>query len=68
MFLKSPKHYLFLKNNLEVDFTIMSLCKYGVLSASTFALCSAYYANLDKKNKTFFVAPKYWENHRSKKY
>ena len=64
---KESKTLFISENNLEVDFSIMSLCKYGVLSASTFALCSAYYANLDKKNKTFFVAPKYWENHRSKK-
>ena len=44
-----------------------SLCSYGILSASTFAWCSAYYANLGKKSKTFFIAPKYWEHHRSKK-
>ena len=55
------------ENNLQIDLSIMSLCRYGILSASTFAWCGAYYANLDKNNKNFFVAPKYWENHRSKK-
>jgi hypothetical protein len=55
------------ENDPEVDFSIMSLCNYGILSASTFGWCSAYYANLGKKNKTFFIAPKYWEHHRSKK-
>ena len=55
------------ENSPELDLSIMSLCNYGILSASTFAWCGAYYANLNNRNQTFFIAPKYWEYHRSKK-
>jgi hypothetical protein len=55
------------ENDFELDFSIMSLCKHGILSSSTFAWCGAYYANLNKEKETFFIAPKNWTQHRSQK-
>ena len=66
IFKPSEKIYIS-ENNSQIDFSRMSICKYGILSPSTDAWCSAYYSNLNNKNKTLFVAPKYWVHHRSKK-
>lgn len=55
------------ENESKLDLSIMSLCKHGILSASTFAWCGAYFANLKKENKPFFIAPKNWTQHRSQK-
>jgi hypothetical protein len=47
------------KNSHSVDLTIMSECKYGILSASSFSLTGALLAKFG--NDTYmFVAPKYW--------
>jgi len=51
----------------EVKLAIMSLCKYGILSASTFSWAGSYYSMLNNGDITFFIAPKYWINHRMKK-
>jgi hypothetical protein len=60
---------LIISNNLpEIDLSIMSLCSYGILSASSFAWWGAFYARCKQKKKTTFLAPKYWAGHRKKKW
>jgi hypothetical protein len=60
---------LIISNNLpEIDLSIMSLCSYGILSPSSFAWWGAFYAKTHKKNGNYFIAPKYWAGHRSKKW
>ena len=48
------------------DFAIMSLCKGGILSASTFAWWGSYFAH--KNYGGIFLAPKYWAGHRNKEW
>ena len=60
---------LIISNNLpETDLSIMSLCSYGILSASSFAWWGAFYAKIYNKKRNYFIAPKYWIGHRSKKW
>jgi hypothetical protein len=60
---------LIISNNLpEIDLSIMSLCSCGILSASSFAWWGAFYAKIHNKKGNYFVAPKYWIGHRSKKW
>jgi len=60
---------LIISNNLpETDLSIMSLCSYGILSASSFAWWGAFYAKNHNKKDNYFIAPKYWGGHRSKKW
>jgi hypothetical protein len=49
-------------NNQYVDFSIISLCKYGVISNSSFS----YWASFFMKNKKVIFAPKFWLGWRSK--
>lgn len=51
------------KNNESVDIALMSLCKYGIMSPSSFALVGAHISRADNLD-THFVAPKYWMGHR----
>lgn len=51
----------------EVKIAIMSLCNYGILSASTFSWIGSYYSILNNASRNFFIAPKYWIYHRIKK-
>lgn len=53
-------------NNLGVDFALMSLCKGGVLSASSFAWWGAIHCGENKLFENLFYAPKYWIGHRLK--
>jgi len=73
IFLSDDKKYVkekfsFLKNkivsynNQYVDFSIISLCKYGVISNSSFS----YWASFFMKNKKVIFAPKFWLGWRSK--
>jgi hypothetical protein len=60
---------LIISNNLpEIDLSIMSLCSCGILSASSFAWWGAFYAKTHNKKRNYFIAPKYWIGHRSKKW
>jgi len=60
---------LIISNNLpEVDLSIMSLCSYGILSPSSFAWWGAFYGKNHNKKDNYFIAPKYWIGHRSKKW
>ena len=73
IFLSDDKKYVkekfnFLKNkiisynNQYVDFCIISLCKYGIISNSSFS----YWASSFIKEKKVIFAPKYWLGWRSK--
>ncbi len=50
--------YISRKSNIE-DFTLMSQCQGGILSASSFSWWAAYFARLRYPNG-IFLAPKYW--------
>jgi hypothetical protein len=45
------------KNSPIVDFSLMSLCEYGICSNSSFSWWGSYF--MSKKQKVFF--PKYWQ-------
>ena len=49
------------------DFVLMTQCKGGILSASSFSWWGAYLAK-QKYSGTFFLAPKYWAGHRQKRW
>ena len=51
------------KNDESVDIAIMSLCKYGIMSPSSFALVGAHISRANNLD-THFVAPTYWMGHR----
>lgn len=55
-------------NKPEIDLSIMSLCSSGILSPSSFSWWGAFYAKISSKNNNYFIAPKYWIGHRSKKW
>lgn len=55
-------------NPPEIDMALMSLCHSGVLSASSFAWWGAFYARLNQKVDSTFLAPQYWCGHRAKKW
>jgi hypothetical protein len=50
------------ENSLFVDFSIMTLCEYGIMSNSSFSWWAAYMM----KNKKKVFAPKYWLGWKSK--
>lgn len=50
------KNKVISNNDLEVDFAIMTLCEYGIISNSSFSWWGAYLMNNRKK----IIAPKYW--------
>jgi hypothetical protein len=55
-------------NKPEIDLSIMSYCNAGILSPSSFSWWGAFYAKIRNKNNNYFIAPKYWIGHRSKKW
>ena len=55
-------------NKPEIDLSIMSLCSSGILSPSSFSWWGAFYAKISNINNNYFIAPKYWIGHRSKKW
>lgn len=56
------------KNPPEVDLAIMSLCRSGILSPSSFAFWGAIYARVQDGAAGQFIAPKYWAGHRQRKW
>ncbi len=46
------------------EFLLMTNCKYGILSPSTFSWCAAKLSKQRFQSDQFFVAPKYWIGHR----
>jgi|688.fasta_scaffold433162_2 hypothetical protein len=55
-----------MSNQEEIDFVIMCISNFGILSASTFSL-SAILVSMQDGNK-HYIAPKYWAGHSSKKW
>ena len=52
--------------DMSIDFSIMSLCDHGILSASSFSWWAAYFAReraLCEGKTPLFIAPKYWLGH-----
>jgi hypothetical protein len=56
------------RNNQFVDMVLMSFCSHGILSASTFSYCGAYFSEYNHVDKGFYLAPKYFVGHRLKKW
>jgi len=56
----------FFHKNVLTDFLIMSKCKYGILSASSFSFCAAKISRDRYKSNQKFIAPKYWIGHRTR--
>ena len=55
----------FFHKNVLTDLLVMSNCKYGILSASTFSFCAAKISRDRYKSNQKFIAPKYWIGHRN---
>ncbi|MDC1043991.1 alpha-1,2-fucosyltransferase [Candidatus Pelagibacter ubique] len=55
-------------NHPEIDLSIMSLCSSGVLSSSSFAWWGAFFARTNNVENNYFLAPKYWIGHKTKKW
>jgi len=49
----------------EVDFSMMTLCRGGILSASSFAWWGAYFSKITNPDG-LFLAPKFWLGHAQK--
>lgn len=61
------EHSYISKGNLFEDFVLMSYCKGGILSASSFAWWGAYFAKQQYSGQeTIFLAPEHWFQHRLK--
>lgn len=56
--------YISQGSSLE-DFSLMTHCQGGVLSASSFSWWAAYFSNL-KAQSRLFIAPKFWAGHYRK--
>lgn len=52
------------RNNLYVDFSIITLCSYGIMSNSTFSYWGGYLMNSRKE----VLFPKYWLGFKEKIY
>jgi hypothetical protein len=65
---RNSKSILISSNKPEIDLSIMSLCSSGILSPSSFSWWGAFYAKISNINNNYFIAPKYWIGHRSKKW
>jgi hypothetical protein len=53
---------IILKNSMEVDFGIMTLCEAGIISNSSFSWWGAYFMNTKRK----VISPKYWYGWKQK--
>lgn len=58
---KDVEHKLISLNDFGTDFAIMTICDYGIMSASTFSFWGAYLM----KNRKKVYAPKYWKGFNS---
>jgi len=56
------------ENDQLVDLALMSLCKHGILSASSFAWWGAWFSKKLNSDEGFYMAPKYWGGHRKKEW
>lgn len=51
-------------NDPSLDFTLMTMCHSGIMSASSFAWWGSYIAYCSRKGQGNWIAPKYWGGHR----
>lgn len=56
------------RNGELVDFAIMSLCRHGILSASSYAWWGACFSKAGGGEGSVYIGPKYWAGHRSRKW
>ena len=54
----------FSHNNLYIDFSLMTLCEYGIMSNSSFS----YWGGYLMKNRKEVLFPKYWLGFKEKRY
>ncbi|MDA8668161.1 alpha-1,2-fucosyltransferase [Alphaproteobacteria bacterium] len=65
---KESRNLIISDNSYIIDLCIMRLCSHGILSASSFAWWGAFYSKNLIKKKNYYIAPKFWAGHRSKKW
>ena len=67
---KESKSLIISKNIAEIDLSIMSLCSHGIMSPSSFAWWGSFFIKNNNlyKRPSYFIAPKFWAGHRSKKW
>jgi Glycosyl transferase family 11 len=58
--------YISCGSSLE-DFALMTQCRSGILSASSFSWWAAYFSK-QQHPSSLFLAPKYWAGHRSERW
>lgn len=51
----------------QMDFCILSFCRFGIISASTFSLWSRFFAHKHNSD-SITIAPKYWAGHALKEW
>ena len=56
------------KNSELIDLSIMSVCKHGILSASSFSWWGAWFSRKNFPDGGIYIAPKYWAGHKEKKW
>ena len=66
--LSSVTNKIICSNSMPVDFSLMSLCSGGILSASSFSYWGAMLAMRESPSAMAFYAPKYWLGFRSKEW
>ena len=52
------------RQSLAIDFAIMTKCKGGILSPSSFSWWAAWFLKKQNKLKPLLIAPKFWIGHR----
>jgi len=52
------------ENDQLVDLALMSRCKHGILSASSFAWWGAWFSKARSQEPGVYIAPKYWGGYR----
>ena len=66
-FFGSEKDMYIVDNDYSIDFTLMSMCDHGILSASSFAWWASVFLK-GKSENSILIAPNYWIGHREKKW
>jgi hypothetical protein len=58
------------RGNVSLDFTVMSQCDSGILSASSFSWCAAFFSNRSRDNENLreYRAPEFWLGHKRDKW
>ncbi len=65
---ETEKDFVIFHKNPFTDLCMMSKCRYGILSASSFSWLAAKISRSRFKNNQIFLAPRYWAGHRFKKW